>query len=286
MTEDTQHSIFLQKEIEEFTTEMKTDKHLPNPRNAPITHRVHDQRTTSLCVSYSTTTILRGAVIHILVKNGQNDAQIRADLENTNDYSFTKMLTLFTGCVSPRSLDGLVFNSRNNPGIMGAQIQVSETAIDRLVNKTEFEEEGWIRIGPVVEILQKYNVDPKKIELEKFIVYHPKVAGGRMNFHDAIGQKMLILTQIFNNTLSSVKSPDDNNSHAVTLFGFDQNNFQIKNSYFVQKLVEVNSQIPVYSEFINFQQWFRQVVPQNLPTFSDQSYILLDHGYCVQFKNK
>ena len=118
------------------------------------------------------------------------------------------------------------------------------------------------------------------------IVFHPKVAGGRMSFHDAIGQNMLILTQIFNNTLSSVKSPDDNNSHAVTLFGFDQNNFQIKNSYFAQKLVKVNSQLPVYSEFINYQQRFRQMVTQNIPTFSDQNYILYDQGYCVQFKNK
>ena len=167
--EDTQHSSMLQKEIEEFTTEMKTDKDLPNPGSAPITHRVHDQRTTALCVSYSTTTIVRGAVIDILVKHGKTDAQIRADLEDTPNFSFNKMLTLFTGCVSPRSLDGLVLNSRNNPGIIDAQLQIAGTAIDRLVNKTEFEEEGWLRIGPLVEILQKYNVDPMKIELEKFI---------------------------------------------------------------------------------------------------------------------
>jgi len=44
VNEDTQHSIFLQKEIENFTTEMKTDKDLTSPGNAPITHRVHDQR--------------------------------------------------------------------------------------------------------------------------------------------------------------------------------------------------------------------------------------------------
>jgi len=265
---------------------LKNSKKFRVKKTPKIPLKIIPNRTTALCVSYCTTTIVRGAAIDILAKNGGNSAQIRADLENTQNFSFNKMLTLFTGCVSPRSLAGLVFNSRNNPGIIGAQSQISQTAIDRLVNKTEFEEEGWLRIGPLVEILQKYNVNPKKIELEKFIVFHPKVAGGRMNFHDAIGQKMLILTQIFNNTLSSVTSPDDNNSHAVTLFGFHQNNFQIKNSYFAQKLVEVNLQIPVYSEFINFQQRFRQMVPQNIPTFSDQNYILLGHGYCVQFRNK
>ena len=41
----TQHSVFLQKEIEQFTTELTTGKNLTNPGNVMMTYRVHDQRT-------------------------------------------------------------------------------------------------------------------------------------------------------------------------------------------------------------------------------------------------
>jgi len=73
----------------------------------------------------------------------------------------------------------------------------------------------------------------------------------------------------------------------VTLYGFDQNMFKIKNSYFGRKkLVEVDSQIPVYSEFTADTPLFRQTVRQNFQTFSDQDCILFDYGHCVQFANK
>ena len=59
----TQNSVFVQKEIEQFTTEFTTGKNLTNLGNVMITHRVHDQRTTSLCTSYSVTTVLRGSAM-------------------------------------------------------------------------------------------------------------------------------------------------------------------------------------------------------------------------------
>ena len=211
ITDATQHSVFLQKEIEEFATEMKTDKNLILPGNVMITRRVHDQRLTGLCVSFSTITIVRGALINHLDKIGVDPTVVKTDLENTQTFSFNKMLVIFTGCVSPRSLDGLILNSKNNPDILNAQFQQREAAIDRLVYKTEFEDEGWLRISPLVEILKKYapNVDLKKVELTKFNVFHPNspFAGNNMTFNDAIQLRMLILAQIFNNTLSSVGCP-------------------------------------------------------------------------------
>ena len=47
----------------------------------------------SLCVFFSTTTALRGAATNILVNRGNDQAQIRSDLDNVAEFSFNKMLT-------------------------------------------------------------------------------------------------------------------------------------------------------------------------------------------------
>jgi len=116
--------------------------------------------------------------------------------------TFLILTPQFPGCVSPRSLDGLIINSRNDPHFMNAQSQLNEKAIDRLVNKTAFEENGWKRINPLVRLFNQYNVDPNNIELEKITVFHPRVAGNRQTFRDAINQNMLIVASIITNTLT------------------------------------------------------------------------------------
>ena len=70
VSDNTQKSLFVQNEIEEFSTEIKTDKNLTNIGNAPITRRVHDQRTTNLCASFSTVSTLRGAATNYLTDKG------------------------------------------------------------------------------------------------------------------------------------------------------------------------------------------------------------------------
>jgi len=165
--DNTQNSVFLQQEIRQFTTEIQLNtagKNLTNPGAAFITHRVHGQRATSLCVSFATTTTVRGASINYLTNHGHPEDQIRNELENDFQFSFTKMLTIFTGCISPRSLDGLIINSRNDPHFMNAQAQLSGKAIDRLVNKTALEENGWKRMNPLVRLFNQYNVDPNNID--------------------------------------------------------------------------------------------------------------------------
>ena len=187
-----------------------------------------------------------------------------------------------------------------------AQTQLNGTAVDRLVNKTALEEPGWIRIKPLVRLFNKYNVDPNQIELEKTTVYHPCVVGNGITFQAALQQNMVIVALVIKNTMTSVNFPpegfslEENSPHAVTIFGYDQlqNVFQIKNSYFAEKMITINanSQFPVYSDFrgnsqlpqdIQQQiQQFRQLVPQRFPNFTDQSYILADVGYCVRFRDK
>jgi len=116
ISEKTQNSVFVQKEIDEFTTECKTDKNLANPASTVVTNRVHDQRQTNLCASFAGTSTLRGAAKRFLRSEGKPLQQISDDLEAVQgDFTFNKMLTLLTGCVAPRSLDGLdaVFYCQN-----------------------------------------------------------------------------------------------------------------------------------------------------------------------------
>jgi len=170
--ENTQNSVFHQREIEELSTHFTIGKNLTNPGNAFITHRVHDQRLTSLCVSYATVTAVRGATIRVLIARGIRENEIRNQLENVDEYSFNKMLTLFTGCISPRSLDGLILNSRNDAHFMDAQTQITKTAVDRLVFQTGLEEPGWKRIKPLVQLFEHFNLNANDIELEKIPVFH------------------------------------------------------------------------------------------------------------------
>mgnify|MGYP000381406996 CR=1 FL=1 len=289
---NTQKSCFLQREIEQFTTEMKPDKNLPTIGNAPITRRVHDQRLTNLCVSYSIVSTLRGAATNHLTDKGINQNEIRNDLENVAQFSFTKMLTLFTGCVSPRSLDGLIVNSKFDGSTIltrsiyiNAQLQQSNDAIDRLVNKTEFEIEGWKRIRPIAELFRKYNVNPDNLKLESIPVYHNRIANNdQLTFQEALRQGMLIVATIFCNTISSIT---ENYPHAVTMFDFDQNMFKIKNSYFAEKMVTIDERLPVYdSEFQNkfSPEEYLAHVKQIDPDFDDYNYILFDTGCCIQFR--
>ena len=81
VSENTQNSVFVQREIEEFTTEFKTGKNLANQAGDLITSRVHDQRKTNLCASYAGTTTVRGAAKRFLLSKGKTLQYISDDLE-------------------------------------------------------------------------------------------------------------------------------------------------------------------------------------------------------------
>jgi len=92
------------------------------------------------------------------------------------------MLTLFTGCISPRSLDGLILNSKFDDQFISAQTQITNDAIDRLVNQTEIQPAGWRRITPLTELFKKYKVNLNSIKLESMTVYHNRIANNQMTF--------------------------------------------------------------------------------------------------------
>ena len=158
--QNTQQSVFLQKEILTFTSQFTAGKDLPNPGAAVMTHRIHDQKNTNLCASFAGTTTLRAAAKRFLISNGITLQQISDDLEAVQGhFTFNKMLTLLTGCVSPRSLDGLLVNSQNDQRFISAQFQTIKNVNDRLVCKTALESEGWRRILPISKLFKKYNLE-------------------------------------------------------------------------------------------------------------------------------
>jgi len=81
VADNTQNSVFVQREIEEFTTEFTAGKDLADPEDGLITNRAHDQRQTNLCASYAGTSTLRAAAKRFLVEKGNPLQPISDDLE-------------------------------------------------------------------------------------------------------------------------------------------------------------------------------------------------------------
>jgi len=286
--EQTQNSVFVQRNIEEFTTEVRTGKNLTNRASGLVTDRVHNQRQTNLCASFAGMTTIRGAAKRFLISKGITLHQISADLEAVQgDFSFTKMLTLLTGCVSPRSLDGLVTNSLNEQKYLKSQFQCILNVTNRLVCKTALESEGWKRILPIPRLFQKYNLIPDEIELEPIYVYHPLsphyTESSLLTISDALQQNMIIFTTVFCNTMTP---GGDLSPHAVTIYKEDQNEFVIKNSYFEAKEIRIDSRVPVYCSFSDNENEFRKNVLKIDPAFSDANFILFDYGCAFKFKDK
>ena len=111
---NTQASVFMQKEIN-ITDIMDTTNNKFN--ETLVTNRFHNQKNTLLCASISTISCLRSAagryLKSILKARGVDERDFMNDMNLSGQYSFNKMLTIFTSCVSLRSLDGLIINSKN-----------------------------------------------------------------------------------------------------------------------------------------------------------------------------
>jgi len=207
-------------------------------------------------------------------------SHVRADLENLGEFSFSQMLKTFVHCVSPRTLDGLVANSRHNSQFINAQIQPLDCAIERLVNKTELEDEGWTRVLPLKKLFEKYKADPN-IKLERIKVF-AQARDGEMTYKEALRKQMIISVQIRNNTLSST---EDTTSHATTIFEIKNNIFQIKNSYNSQKTIQIDSAVPTSSIFESCPDEYRKAV-NKVKHFSNENFIIDDLGFCLMFRDK
>ena len=126
--------------------------------------RIHEQGYSYLCHSYAAISCLRQLLIK-LVKGQTGMDRLKLKIKNNsaqNDHSFSRMLTIFLGCINPRSFCGDT----------SKQAAMLETVVSRLVNKTAFEVEGWKRIIPVRTIFHELKLAIDDYELVYKHVYH------------------------------------------------------------------------------------------------------------------
>lgn len=133
---------------------------------------VHDQATSYLCHSFATISAFRQSILtlandlHVEYQSNFGASTYQSIIEGINnrpEYSFDKMLTVFLGCVSPRS-----FLSTSDQ-----QGGDTKKVVYRLGNKTAFECEGWKRIIPARRIFQDMHLDIDDFELVIEQVNHP-----------------------------------------------------------------------------------------------------------------
>jgi len=203
---------------------------------------------------------------------------------------------LLTGCVSPRSLDGLVRNSRNKPEYKNNQSVPITKVKDRLEYPTVFEDFGWKRIISIPKLFEEYSrinteIKPDKIKLESIEVCHPKLASkGSKTFNYALKNGMLIMIMVYKNTLKPFAGEESENSpHAVTIYQNDQNEFVIKNSDFNEKRIRIHQNLPIYEQYQGIlgstHKTFLGDARKIVPNFDETNWILSGFGYAFEFKD-
>ena len=137
---------------------------------------VHDQRNTYLCHSFSTMSAFHQVLIQFLSQfqnqvglenlSLRHKTIIRKVIESIDEYSFQRMLVAFCGNVNPQGI-------RRNQNTQTAML---ETVMERLVDPTVFEIDGWKRIGPVREMFDGLHLNIDDYELNYERVTHPHSA--------------------------------------------------------------------------------------------------------------
>ena len=134
--------------------------------------RVHDQGSTYLCHSYATMSAFRQLIIQFRQANPTVGSRVtrlfrnlgmKSKIDGTDEHSFHRMLSVFLGCVNPRSY----FGDETK------QAAILETVISRLVNRTTFEIEGWKRIVAVRTIFKELLIKIDDYVLTSEHVDHP-----------------------------------------------------------------------------------------------------------------
>ena len=229
VADNTQASVNMQKEIQ-YASNFYTG-HKMITSTGPMTNKIHDKRHTNLCSSIAVTSALRAAQLNFLDNKGKDKRMVRQELDDiTGNFSFDKMLVLFTGCVSPRSMDGIVCNSIGTQRLMNQQDKRISTAIYRLAHRTMIDMEGWKKLTPVVDLFQKYQINSNRINLEYREVDHPLNSNGNYTYDDAIKDNHVVVMLVYSNWVSDPTERNEHVAHGVLLFSNDDQYYQLKNS--------------------------------------------------------
>ena len=167
--EHTQCSVNAQK-IEDLTNLTKSSGTFSNDRTA-----LHRQKRSALCHSFAIVSGFRKCVRKFL-KNLQNVdpaklSEVEEQMKKSDGiYCFRNFFVNFVANVNPRSYEGLVNPAGADPFEIEKQTAVAEVAVNRLVNRTMFEIEGWKRILAAREIFEKLGLQIDNYEMNFKIV--------------------------------------------------------------------------------------------------------------------
>ncbi len=238
--------------------------------------------------------MIRSALKNFLIDNPRIDGtrispaeitQLDFDLENgKGEFSFNKMITVFSGCVSVRSLEGLVQNSFLSQTHIDRQTKMLNTALERLTWRTIAQEEpGWKMIGPLFELAKKYQVDPDTIKLE---AAYPPLKNVQPYF---LKDGNVLGTLIFH--AQSYEKVKDSGAHAVVIIRIETTKipiagggqlttreFVIKNSYNADKIVRI-------PEIYNIDEFDKDRVAfkAKFAGFAPDDYLILPFGAHLKF---
>ena len=174
MGDNTQASVDLLSQMKSILTELSLQGH-----DATL---VHDQEHTNLCHSFATMSCFRKCIMSLVEAESKTNmfcavSEMEKEMA-TGEYSFRNMLTVFLGCVSPRS-----YKSDST-----TQFAQTETVIARLAYRTVFEVEGWKRIIPVRRLFQRIRLNINDYELTYQKVEHPNSHSVQQVLLDIDGQ--------------------------------------------------------------------------------------------------
>lgn len=167
------------------------------------------QRISKLCVSISAMRLLSYALVsflemHLDKKNKfQNFEEIilkypkSAEIYENNPSFIQQLITICCGVISPRSLNGLNFDRYDVFQITAQEQNIRKFFIvfflylkilkgdllERLCNKTEFEEEGWRKIPPIMRILHE-NFSVEYVAKMQLIMTQLNPINGKNHLHD------------------------------------------------------------------------------------------------------
>jgi len=278
---ETQASVFLHREIKIKSKMISNGTKISDT----LLTKVHDQGETFLCSSFSTVSCARRAAIRYLEKQGHQVKHIQDDLNNDKGkYSHAKMLTVFTGCVSIRNMDGLVSNSQHSNKYYSKQSQTINNAVDRIVHRTAFGGTGWRLIGPIKSLFRKYGVDSDKIKLKSYEVLHPYwknnyVPGSNDRTIPSIITSGCAVVVVILRNVMSYDNMEDHFPHAVLAYKVNGNKLVAKNTYSNEKIISIDLTMPDYRTFSADPQSFRS----NHPSFTDDDWLMWYDGRALEF---
>ena len=287
--ENTQGSVLMQKEIEYASQFYTTQKRLTS---IAITQNIHNQKDSNLCTSIAVTWRRYDLHRREIAKN-----TVIQDQDNIEGlFSFDKCLTLFTGCVSPRSLDGIIVNSADSEALKERQYKSFGIAMERLAHRTMIDIEGWKRILPITDLFRKYYhqtgnqfLEPDRIELTIKEANHT-LTPLPFTYEDALKSGHVVVVLVYSNCKSNPNNRTNHDAHSVVLFDHDKDYYYLKNSVH-EATPDGDKKLKIAKDRITHETYClekrkRALFLRNNPNFGNDNYILSDFGLMLQFKHK